>query len=87
MFLCIGFILFVKINYIVGLCIKLYIFVFVFSDYFKILLLLDVFLWRYCILKIMKECIYGVVFNDGDCGMNFFGICFWWGIDVVEFLL
>lgn len=39
------------------------------------------------ILKILKEFIYGVVFNDGDCGMNFFGICFWWGIDVVEFLL
>lgn len=76
MFLCIGFILFVKINYIVGLCIKLYIFVFVFSDYLKILLLLDGVFYE-DILKILKEFIYGVVFNDGDCGMNFFGICFW----------
>lgn len=53
MFLCIGFILFVKMNYIVGLCIKLYIFVFVFSDYLKILLLLDGVFYE-DILKILK---------------------------------
>lgn len=78
MFLCIGFILFVKINYIVGLCIKLYIFVFVFSDYFKILLLLDVFyedivfyrLWKnvfmvlYLMMVIVVWIFLGYVFGE-----------------------